>query len=140
METMPNLLKGWLDGSISPPPIVRLLHIELISCEEGISRAEMRVGKDHHNPMDIVHGGIFCDLADVAMGTALASILAENETFTTTDIGAHYFVPIQEGLLVAEARVIRRGKATAYVECDLMDGEKRLVARLNSTCLIRIRS
>ena len=131
------MLEGWLDGSISPPPIVRLLHIQLISCGQGASRAEMQVGNDHHNPMGIVHGGIFCDLADVAMGTAVASVLAENETFTTTDMGAHYFLPIREGALSAEARVVRRGKTTAYVECDLMDGEKRLVAKLNSTCLIR---
>ena len=137
MNILNGLLEGWLSGSIPPPPIVQLLNIKLVSCSEGAARAEMHVGKEHHNPMGIVHGGIFCDLADVAMGTALASILVENESFSTTDMGAHFFIPVQEGLLIAEARVVRRGKTTAYVECDVKDRESRLVARLNSTCLIR---
>ena len=137
MSSLPDMLRAWLDGSIDPPPIVQLLNIRLVSCEQGTSRAEMQVGREHHNPMGIVHGGIFCDLADVAMGTAVASLLAEDETFTTTDMGAHYFLPIREGLLSAEARVVRKGKTTAFVECDILDGEKWLAARLHSTCLIR---
>jgi acyl-coenzyme A thioesterase PaaI-like protein len=48
-----------------------------------------------------------------------------------------YFLPLVEGRLSAHARVIRRGKATVHLECDLEDGEGRLVARALSVCAIR---
>jgi acyl-coenzyme A thioesterase PaaI-like protein len=48
-----------------------------------------------------------------------------------------YFLPVVEGRLSAHARVIRRGRATAHLECDLEDGEGRLVARASSVCAIR---
>ena len=74
---------------------------------------------------------------NVAMGTALASLTEEKETFTTTDLVAHYFLPVREGILTGQARVIRRGKTAAYVECEVIDQEQRLVGKFSSTCAIR---
>ncbi len=48
-----------------------------------------------------------------------------------------YFLPVVDGPLTAHARVLRRGRGTAYLECDLEDGEGRLVARASSVCAIR---
>ena len=83
--------------------------------------------------MGTVHGGILCDLADVAMGAATA----EGESFTMLQLQMSYFLPVVEGPLSARARVVRRGRATAHLECDLEDGEGRLVARASSVCAMR---
>lgn len=48
-----------------------------------------------------------------------------------------YFQAVGEGRLEAHARVVRRGRTTAHLECDLEDGEGRLVARASSVCAIR---
>jgi acyl-coenzyme A thioesterase PaaI-like protein len=56
-----------------------LLRFALKSIEPG--RAVVEVGADerHHNPMGTLHGVIYCDLADAAMGYAYASTLGEGK-------------------------------------------------------------
>jgi len=137
MPRLRSMLEGWLAGSSPPPPIARLLEMTLRSCADGVCEMDMQVGEAHHNPMGTVHGGIFCDLADAAMGSALASLLEPNETFTTVELAAHYFAAVQHGLLQAHAKVLRKGRTTAYVECEIREGAERLVGKFSSTCLIR---
>jgi uncharacterized protein (TIGR00369 family) len=85
--------------------------------------------------MGTLHGGVYCDLADAAMGYAYASTLAEGETFTTVELKINFFRPVRKGKLTAEARVIRAGSNLGYVECDVRDGEGKFVARAASTCM-----
>jgi uncharacterized protein (TIGR00369 family) len=135
---MPDLaqrLSDWLAG-VSPPPIADFIGLRLVSAGSGSSVVEVNVDRRHHNPIGTVHGGIFADLADAAMGTALATLLAEGETFTTTDLAIHFLAPVREGQLRARADVIRRGCRAAYVECDVETEEGSLVARAHSTLLL----
>jgi uncharacterized protein (TIGR00369 family) len=71
------------------------------------------------------------------MGAALATVTAEGESFSTLQLHMSYFLPVVEGRLAAHARVVRRGRTTAHLECELEDGEGRLVARASSVCAIR---
>ncbi len=95
----------------------------------------MEADERHHNPMGTLHGGIYCDLADAAMGYAYAATLAEGETFTTVELKINFFRPVRQGKLTAEARVVKAGSTLGYVECDVKDGEGRLLARAASTCM-----
>ncbi|OGT28720.1 MAG: hypothetical protein A2Z17_00015 [Gammaproteobacteria bacterium RBG_16_66_13] len=94
-------------------PIADFVGLRMVSAESGSSVLEVAVDRRHHNPIGMVHGGIFADLADAAMGTALASLLAEGETLTTTDLAIHFLAPVREGLLRARAGVVRRGRRAA---------------------------
>ena len=69
------------------------------------------------------------------MGFAYASTLAEGESFTTVELKINFFRPVLKGRLSAEARVVRSGANLGYVECDVKDGEGRLLARAASTCM-----
>ena len=51
------------------------------------------------------------------------------------DLSIHFLAPVREGLLRARAKVIRRGRRAAYVECDVETEEGSLVARAQSTLL-----
>jgi uncharacterized protein (TIGR00369 family) len=129
-------LDDWLSGK-NPPPIARFLKIDMRSCAGGESVLAMRVEAAHHNPMGTVHGGILCDLADAAMGTAVASLLGRAESFTTAELGARFLEPMIDGLVTARARVIRKGRSAAFVECEVSDEGGRVVGKFDSTCLIR---
>ena len=137
MSQLSQYVEKWLEGKLELAPITKLLGIRPISLGEGEARIELAAGKHLHNAMGTVHGGILCDLADVAMGAALATATAEGESFTTLQLQMSYFLPVLEGPLSAHARVVRRGRGTAHLECDLEDGEGRLVARGTSVCVIR---
>jgi uncharacterized protein (TIGR00369 family) len=86
--------------------------------------------------MGTLHGGVVCDLADIAMGTAMASTLEEDESFTTLDLTAKYFKPIREARVTALARVTKRTRTLGLVECEVSDEAGSLVAKVFSTCMV----
>jgi uncharacterized protein (TIGR00369 family) len=135
MATILELAEKMLRGEVPPPPIGRLLGFVLKSIEPGRAVFEMVADERHHNPMGTLHGGIYCDLADAAMGYAYAATLGEGETFTTVELKINFFRPVRKGKLTAEASVLRAGANLGYVECDVKDGEGKLVARAASTCI-----
>jgi uncharacterized protein (TIGR00369 family) len=125
-----------LEGALSPPPIARLIGFDVLSCEPG--RAVFALDTDlerHANPMGTLHGGVLCDLADAAMGFSYASTLEQDETFTTLELKINFLRPVWQTRLTATARVIQRGRTVGLVECDLLDAQDRLVARVSSTCM-----
>ena len=135
MATIFDFAQRMLRGEAPPPPIGRLLGFVLKAIEPGRAVFEMEIDERHHNPMGTLHGGVYCDLADAAMGYAYAATLGEGETFTTVELKINFFRPVRQGKLIAEARVVRAGANLGYVECDVNDGEGRLVARAASTCM-----
>ena len=85
--------------------------------------------------MGTLHGGVYCDLADAAMGYAYAATLGEGESFTTVELKINFLRAVRQGKLTAEARVVKAGGALGYVECDVTDQDGRLAARASSTCM-----
>ena len=135
MATILDLAQKTLRGEVPPPPVGRLLGFVLKSIEPGRAVFEMEAGERHHNPMGTLRGGIYCDLADAAMGYAYAATLGEGETFTTIELKINFLRPVRKATLTAEARVVKAGGTLGYVECAVTDQEGRLVARAASTCM-----
>jgi len=135
MATILHLAQKTLRGEVPPPPIGQLLGFVLKSIEPGRAVFEMDADERHHNPMGMLHGGVYCDLADAAMGYAYAATLGEGETFTTVELKINFFRPVRKGKLTAEARVVNAGSTLGYIECDVKDQTGRLVARAASTCM-----
>jgi uncharacterized protein (TIGR00369 family) len=103
--------------------------------EPGRAVFEMEVDERYHNPLGTLHGGIYCDLADAAMGYAYAATLREGETFTTIELKINFLRAVRTATLTAEARVVKAGGTVGYVECDVRDQAGKLVARASSTCM-----
>jgi uncharacterized protein (TIGR00369 family) len=135
MATILELAQQVQRGEASPPPIGRLLGFVLKEVEPGRAVFEMEVGERHHNPMGTLHGGVYCDLADAAMGYAYALTLAERETFTTVELKINFLRAVRQGRLTAAARIVKAGSALGYVECDVKDDAGKLVAKAASTCM-----
>jgi len=90
MATILELARKMLRGEQPPPPVGRLIGFVLKEIEPGRAVFEMQAGERHHNPMGTLHGGIYCDLADAAMGYAYAATLAEGESFTTIELKINF--------------------------------------------------
>ena len=63
------------DPSKFAPPIAQLVGIRAVSFDEGKAVLELDAEGRHANPMGTLHGGVLCDLADLAMGAACYSTL-----------------------------------------------------------------
>ena len=135
MATILELAQKMLRGEALPPPISRLLGFTLKAIEPGRAVFEMAVDERHYNPMGTLHGGVYCDLADAAMGFAYAATLGEGETFTTIELKINFLRAVRKATLTAEARVVKAGSTLGYVECDVKDQTGKLVARAASTCM-----
>jgi uncharacterized protein (TIGR00369 family) len=135
MATILDFAQKMLRGEATPPPIGRLLGFTLKSIEPGRAVFEMAVDERHHNPLGTLHGGIYCDVADAAMGYAYAATLGEGESFTTIELKINFLRAVRRGTLTAEARVVKAGRTLGYVECDVKDQAGNLVARAASTCM-----
>jgi uncharacterized protein (TIGR00369 family) len=120
----------------STVPIAELIGFRVDEIAAGRAVAFLRSGPQHANPMGTLHGGVLCDLADAAMGMAFVSTLAPDESFTTTALSIHFFRPVWQAALRAEARVVNRGKNLGYLECEVLDQDDRLVAKATSTCSV----
>lgn len=124
-----------LRGELPPPPVATLIGFMLTSIKPGEAVIEFEARERHANPMGTLHGGILCDIADAAMGMAYASTLAEGETFTTLELKINFLKPVWKGKLLATGRVVKGGRTVGLVECDVVDDERRLVARAMATCM-----
>jgi uncharacterized protein (TIGR00369 family) len=129
-------LQRWVQGEIPMPPIAELIGLRPVAFALGQSTFELAASRRHANPMGTLHGGVLCDLADIAMGTAMATTLEEDESFTTLDLTAKYFKPVWEARLTARARVTKRTRLLGLVECDVTDDSGSLVAKVFSSCMV----
>jgi uncharacterized protein (TIGR00369 family) len=116
-------------------PVLQLIGMRPVSVAPGRVVFELEADERHHNRMGTMHGGIFCDLADAAMGFAYASTLKEGESFTTLELKINFLGAVRKAKLVAEARIVSAGRTIGFLECDVKDEGGRLVARASSTCM-----
>ena len=135
---MPTILENaqkMIAGEVPPPPIGRLIGFQLVAVEPGRARFSLDADERHHNPLGTLHGGVLCDIADVAMGLAYGSTLDEGETFTTLELKINFLRPVKSARLMAEGVVVQRGKTVGLAECSVTDERGRLIAKAMSTCL-----
>jgi uncharacterized protein (TIGR00369 family) len=134
MATILELAQAMLRGDTTPG-VARLIGFVLKSIEPGKAVVELQADKRHHNALGTLHGGIYCDVADAAMGLAYGATLGEGESFTTIELKINFLGAVKEATLRAEAHVVKAGSRVGYVECDVKDEQGRLVAKASSTCL-----
>jgi len=114
-------------------PIADHLGFKIKSVEHGQAVIEFDMKKHHTNTMGTLHGGVLCTIADTAMGVVFASMLEEGESLTTLELKINYLKPVWQGKLLALGKVVKKGRMTGLVECDIVDENEQLVARASST-------
>ena len=135
MAKMLDHSEAIIRGDAPPPPIARLIDFDLISVKPGEGVVEFQATEAHANPMGTLHGGVLCDIADIAMGVAYSSNLDEGESFTTLELKINFLKPVWKARLIAVGRVVKQGRTVGMVECDIADDKGSLVARATSTCM-----
>jgi uncharacterized protein (TIGR00369 family) len=119
-----------------PPAIARTLGFDVIDTGERNATIEIVTDLERHaNPMGTVHGGVLCDIADAAIGTAHATGLGEGESFTSLDLQINFFRPVWNDRLRAIAKPVHIGKTVSRYVCDILNTDGKLVAQVTSTVM-----
>jgi uncharacterized protein (TIGR00369 family) len=101
----------------------------LDQAEPGRVVLRMRVDKRHMQVHGVVHGGVLAALADTAGGLASYMACPRGTRVATVEMKINYLESVEGGNVEAEARVIRRGRHIAVVDCDVRDDHNRLVGK-----------
>lgn len=108
----------------------------LAEAEPGRVLMRMRVDKRHMQVHGVVHGGVLAALADTAGGLASYMACPRGTRVATIEMKINYLESVEGGIVEAEARVIRRGRHIAVVDCDVRDERGRLVGKALMTFFV----
>ena len=122
----------------SANPFFCLTGIDIANAEPGIAVLTMTVRPDMHNGVGWLQGGMLVAIADEAMALALYPLLEKNEGIATIAESTSFIKGIRKGRILAEARVVKKGRRVAFMEAEVWadDGEKTLLSRTSASFAI----
>ena len=116
------------------------LGVEVEDAREGWVRLRVRIRPELCNAEGApVHGGVYSALVDMAVGAAVGTISAASAggvDQTTLDLNVSFLAAARDGDLVAEGRIIRRGRTVVFGETTVSDGGGRILAVGRATYLL----
>lgn len=110
----------------------RWMQYTLTRVERGEVTFSVTVLPDMCNPLNALHGGIYCLMMDEAVGLALYTV-CEGDFYTTVDLNvAHLFSATCGEVLTCQGKVLRKGKKIAYTEGSIFNAKGELICRATS--------
>ncbi len=111
-------------------PFFTLMGVELGELDNGSATLRMTIRPDMMNGEEWLQGGIFTALADEAMVLAIYPLLDPDERIATISETTNFLAGANEGVLIAEGRLIKRGRRVIFAEGDIrVVGSDRILAR-----------
>lgn len=107
----------------------KMLGFELDSIEPGRARMSVTVRTELLQLQGVMHGGAIASLIDTAVAFAIVAESQPGDRFTTVELKVNYLLPIREGRVSADARLIRDGRRIIVAECDVHDSSGQLAAK-----------
>jgi uncharacterized protein (TIGR00369 family) len=118
----------------------RYLDVQVDDAGEGWVRLRVPVKDGLRNAAGApVHGGVLSALVDMAVGGALGTThdnAAGGVGQATLDLNVSFLAAAGDGDIVAEGRLLRRGRSVAFGEARITDGAGKLVAVGRATYML----
>ena len=111
-------------------PFMQWNRIEVDELDVNHCLCHVQLRHEQTNPNGLAHGGLLFTMADVA-ASALAR--ADGRNYSTLDANVHYLRNVKEGMVIAEASIIRRGRTSVLIEVQIRSGEGRELTRVTVT-------
>lgn len=122
--------------------LVATLDMHIASASDSEVVVEWTSGPKHHQPMGIVHGGVYCAAIETACSVG-ASISARKRDPNMAAVGLEnhttFLRAARDGLLRCVARPLTRGSRTQVWEAEVRDAGGRVCAtgRVRLLCVPR---
>jgi uncharacterized protein (TIGR00369 family) len=103
----------------------------------GTCSVTCTVSADHLNAGGVAHGGLHSTMLDSALGGALVSLIKREEWCATAQLDISFLNAANVGdVLVAEGKVLRRGKNLAHCDGILLNQDGQIIATAKGTWAI----
>ncbi len=118
----------------------KYLGVEVDEAGEGFVRLRVAVRDEIRNAAGApVHGGVYSALVDMAVGGALSTLHESAEGGvgqSTLDLNVSFLAAGRGDTIVAEGRILRRGRTVAFGQATITDGASTTLAVGRATYLI----
>ncbi|PZR12217.1 MAG: thioesterase [Flavobacterium psychrophilum] len=141
LDYLNRMIKGEITNDMYthmqyPTPISKTLDINIIEADLGTATVQINTTKEKHsNQQGTIHGGLLCELADAAIGTAHSTLIQEGETFTSVELKINFYRPVFDNVLTAKASPLHSGKNLSHYQCDIFRGDGKRAAMVTSTVM-----
>ena len=123
------------NASKKRPPCTETVGMRLTHVDQAkmTARFEFQAKTDFANPTGAIQGGFIAAMLDEAMSST--AIIASNVTMNapTLEMKVSFLRPLFVGIATAEARILKWGRSTCFIEAELFDPEGKLVAKASAT-------
>jgi uncharacterized protein (TIGR00369 family) len=104
---------------------------------DGTCSVTCTVSLDHLNAGGVAHGGLHSTMLDSALGGALVSLIKKEEWCATAQLDVSFLNAANVGdVLVAEGKVLRRGRNLAHCDGILSNQDGKIIANAKGTWAI----
>jgi uncharacterized protein (TIGR00369 family) len=123
------------NNSKKRPPCTDTVGMKLVAVDQAkmTARYEFDAKPQFANPTGAIQGGFIAAMMDEAMSAT--AIIASNVTMNapTLEMKISFLRPLFIGKAMAEARILKWGKSTCFIEAELFDPAGQLVAKASAT-------
>lgn len=130
--------RGYLDGTLPPPPIARLTGLQPTDAGATHSTFALPVTRWLLNPFGHVQPGTAALVSDAPLGAAVSNSLPPGRFCTTSELSISYLRPagMEAERLIAQADVIKLGSSTGLTQAHIFDAHGRLLAHATSRLVL----
>lgn len=119
-----------------PTAISQMLGFRIVAVGEAMAVVEFDADAQRHgNQQGMVHGGMLCELADAAIGTAHSTLMEPGQSFTSIDLKAAFLRPVWRSRLCARAWAEHRGRTISHYRCEIERDDGKAVASIASAVM-----
>ncbi len=124
-------------NSVGKNTLMETLDIKFIEVDENKVVATMPVTTKVHQPDGVLHGGATVALAEtVGSYASFLSVDKEKQMVRGIEISANHLRSIREGLVIATARPIHKGRTTQLWEIKIVDEQDKLISLCKLTTIV----
>jgi len=124
-------------NSVGKNTLMETLDIKFIEVDKNKVVATMPVTAKVHQPDGVLHGGATVALAEtVGSYASFLSVDKDKQMVRGIEISANHLKSIREGLVIATARPIHKGRTTQLWEIRIVDEQDKLISLCKLTTIV----
>jgi uncharacterized protein (TIGR00369 family) len=135
----PDFMKV-IESKLERQHFMKLLGMKLDKVVPGYCEASMNFEQKLEQQNGFLHGGAISTIADVCMGFAAYTLVANGKGMVTSSLNISFLRPAQNGRIVAKGRVIKAGNLLYYCEAEIYcvnnNKEELIATGVSTMCTI----
>ena len=108
----------------------------MVDLKDGYARFRMPVRPEYLQGAKTMQGGLIVALADEAIAHAMMTQLSPEEGLTTIELKSNFLAGINNGELIADATVFKKGLSLVIGDCLVTDNNGKNICRVSATFLL----